>query len=244
MKNSLLLAATLAITLSGSASAQEPLRALAEDAFAKPATTWFDPKACKQPSSPDLYLSVGKAVLKVPVAIVRGGSPGKLDRMTQDVNKKITLHVPQNVGCAERPWSISNVQLAPVRAVESGAIVISWTPEGRSLDPQLTQLRDSGSCPVLEPGLLYCDGSRNVGGAREQVVYLMAADSTLVQRSGGPLRARCLFRDNKPFCNVLDDLDGDVRYELPIVGKPSLDTITQAHAKARAYVDSLRVKAR
>jgi hypothetical protein len=221
------------------------MKSLAMDDFGKPGAVWFDPKSCARPSGADLYIVLGVSTLKIPRAAVRGAVPGKIDRMTQDPSGKLTMQVARNAGCAEKPVSYSSVSLSPVSSVEAGAIVISTSPEDRrTLDTQLAKIRDSGSCPSIEPGLIYCEGSRTVGGTKERVGYLMAADTKLVQKSEGPLRARCLFRGDKPFCNVLDDVDGGVRYELPVVGKPTLEQIKLTHERARAFVDSIRVKAK
>lgn len=225
------------------ARAQEPLRILTEDALRKRAATWFDPKACEQNPGSDLHLSIGKSTLKVPVAIVYGATASKIDRITRDPS-----HLPQNVGCPERPLPVAKIQLVPGRsAVDALVIVVSGSPDGQTLDRKLEKMRESGFCRRLEADFFYyCEAGDDTRG---NVAYLLAVDSELLQKSGGPVRVFCLlgngklfFQNDKPSCTVVGDLDGEVRYEFLIAGKPTLAAFTKTHGKARAYVDSLRMK--
>jgi hypothetical protein len=225
------------------ARAQDGLRTLSEESYLNP-QSWFHPAACPADSRGGLYLSVGPSTLRVPVATVRGIIPGKVSGLTKGADGKTTVQVPRNLGCRQAPLSITSVYLNEEKG-KHGALILSQTPPGRELEVQLAKLRDSGSCPKMDEGLIACEGTRpNPRGGSERIAYLMATDPKLVQLSGGPLRARCLFPQGKAVCMAVDDLAGEVRYEAVIAEAPTVATITALHKEARAYIESIRVRTR
>jgi hypothetical protein len=170
--------------------------------------------------------------------------PGEFT-MTRGSDGKTAFQVLSNLGCREAPLSISAANLSADQG-QQGPIIVSRSPEDHAaLETQLAKIRDGGTCPKLGAELFACEGTRPTPtGAKERVVYLIAVDSGLVQSTGGPLRARCLFPEGKPLCTVTDDLAGEVRYESAIPGPPTLAAIIAQHKQARAYVDSIRVSSR
>lgn len=212
---------------------------VSESSFESP-KSWFKPASCAARAGADLHVEVGKTILKIPLDVIRGIRPGKL-QATADAAGKMEYRLDPKSGCREVPLSISVASISS-EPDKHGPIVIGMSPENRApLETQLSALRTSGSCLEFGAGLISCEVAATAGGApKEIVMYMMASDPASVQASGGPLRAICR-NPQRPLCTVIDDLPGEVRYETLLTSAPTLTVIMEAHKSSRSYVDSLRV---
>jgi hypothetical protein len=229
----------------GARAQDAAVRTLTEETFLNP-QSWFKASACGADARSGLHLSLGSSTVRVPVEIVRGIIPGKVSGLTKGADGRTTIQAATNLGCRTAPLSIASAYLLAEQG-KHGQLIVSASPTDRSLEQTLAKLRDGGTCPKLEEGLFACEGTRTTArGGRERISYLMAVDPKLVQLSGGPLRAQCLFPppENKPVCMAIDDLVGGVRYEAVIATAPTLAAITAMHKEARSYVETIRVRGR
>ena len=230
-----------ALGLLGPLNAQEDERELPSELLGQPAKGWFDPKSCARPPGARIHVLVGQAVLAVPTDNVRAMMPSRISQM-RAVAGKIVARIGRTAGCPETPFPAAAVSLMGLKGVRSGMLVITATPDNKAaFEAQLVKIRDSGACTSAGPGLIRCEGNRTTPSGRERVAYVMAVDPAVRQASGGPLRALCILEPVQR-CNVVDDLDGGVRFDSVIAGPLTLEKVRQVDAEGRSFVESLWVR--
>lgn len=217
----------------------------------KPLETWFKPASCAKDVGEYFYISLGKkdvSVFKIKRSMYRKASLSSWPIVSQNRSGKITGEVKKNMGCQESPMPVSQIFLGAQGKVDTGVqddLFILRLDGNMSHDKHLIKLRDSGEAKEVHEGLLYFAGEQTLNGKKQPVAYFMAKDPKDLQKSGGPMRARCLAGPNPKalMCSVTDAINKDAVYEAVLpVWPPKLADIRKLHSQMRSFVDEIRVK--
>lgn len=212
--------------------------------FQTPATRWFKPGICATDPGDFIYISVGigetrMATFKVKRDLYEAAIPNDVKSMFTDTDGNIMLEVAKNSGCPENPLVVARVQLdSPEKFAGNG--VIFTLAANREHDQHLLRLRDSGQAKEIEPGLLHSAGRQTLGGVQQMVEYYLAKDA--LQKTGGPLRARCVYKDDHKICIVSDAVNKSVNYESIIRGEPTLKQIHDVHDALEKFTLETRIR--
>lgn len=222
-----------------------------EKSLQGPLDRWFNPDVCDSDPGEYFYISLGvedASVLKIKKDMYYGASLSAWKRLKKDQDGNIIQLVDENMGCAESPMPVLMIALlAPEGMAQTGVgdnlFILKLDNQGH--DKHLLKLRDSGEAELVTDGLLYSSGTQTINGRKQPVAYFLAQDPAKLQKSGGPIRARCLEYSGSevPMCSVIDAINKEAVYEAVVpVWPPKLVDIQKLHSQMTDLVDSLRVQ--
>jgi len=250
MRFIILVATFILLATSAMAASEEGLMELDDARLAKPLDTWFKPETCVQNPGEYFYFSLGQkdvTVFKIKRSMYRRADLSSWPVVKKVKSGKLEGLVKKNMGCQESPIPVAQIFLAaPKGKIDTGVeddLFMLRLDGNRSHDANLIKLRDSGKATEVHDGLLYFAGEQTLNGKKQPVAYFMAKNSKDMQKSGGPMRARCLESPNPEalMCSAIDAINKEAVYEalLP-VWPPKLSDIHKLHGQVSSFVEGLR----
>jgi hypothetical protein len=235
----------LIMFISATARADEGKIKVPESDFARPLSSWFHPGKCAASPGKFIHVSVGngeKTVLKIERGLYEVATPNNID-MEGKPKAPVNIVMPEETGCPGTPFNVARMLLKTPPGIDNASGLILTLP-GKLHDEDLAKLRDSDGCAELkdEPGTVHCVGVQTVGGLKQPVEYIMAKDPKDLQKSGGPMRARCIYpaRD-KRVCTIQDSISGEAGYEAIMKAEPTLKNIRTLHEQVESYIKKAEV---
>ena len=208
-----------------------------EAVFSKPLDAWFQPNLCAQNPGGNIFVSLASSntVLKIPRQLFDRAMPKSFD-MSQDDSGRVMIKIAKTGGCPETPFNTARLLLHPPQGVDTSGLLITVSPGLH--DGELTKLRDSGTCAEEATDFLKCSGRQTISGTPQHIDYYMSKKE--LQKSGGPLRARCQYVHEKPFCLITDKVTNDTSFEVVLKAAPTLENIRALHDAAETAVESFK----
>jgi hypothetical protein len=214
---------------------------LDEDSFTKPLTTWFHPEICATNPGEFIYISIGyteKTIFKIQRSLYEQALPTSFN-MSKKLGESTKIQINKTAGCPETPLAIARIQLNTPHGIDGNGVIL--TLSSNMHDANLIKLRDSGTCPKTESGLIHCSGNQTINGVRQPVEYFMAENISDLQNSGGPMRAKCMFfGSNKRICTISDTINSGVSYETILKDEPTLKNIHALHEQLELFIKTIR----
>lgn len=208
---------------------------------------------CATPSEGRIFLTVADLTLAVPGNVVQDVIPNNIEPPVtkEKVVAEVKSQTEQGIGCPEKPMNAGLLLVKDelghplldgrmgMLALPPGGITAGFVAETKRLQDKPTK-----ACQQMSGSdLLACRGREKQGERVTEVLYLITMDKTQNMATGGPLAARCTFKDEAiAGCNLVETITNNVVVDISLKsGLYTTESLRGALDKTNAWITSKRV---